>query len=105
MVDVNTTKATNVPSEYEAFLAPEWKDKLAMTSYNGQFFTGYGMVNGKDKMQKLMTDLKATNLLLTDDPDTLLSTGDRPVVFGGTLFDPNPDLAIQPLKDAGIWIQ
>ena len=46
-----------------------------------------------------------SNLTLTDDPGSLLSTGDKPVVFGGQLFNPNPDLAVQPLEDAGIWIQ
>jgi putative spermidine/putrescine transport system substrate-binding protein len=94
-----------VPSTYDAFLAPEWKDKLAMTSWNGQFFTGYGMKNGKDAMQKLIADLKASNLTLTDDPGTLLSTGDKPVVFAGQLFNPSPDLTVQALQDAGIWVQ
>jgi putative spermidine/putrescine transport system substrate-binding protein len=105
LLNVNTTKATDVPSTYDAFLDAAWKDQLAMTSWNGQFFTGYGMVNGKDKMQTLIADLKASNLTLTDDPGSLLSTGDKPVVFGGQLFNPNPDIAVQPLEDAGIWIQ
>jgi len=105
LINYNTTKVTSVPSTYDDYLAADWKGKLAMAGYNGQFFTGYGMVNGTDKMQKLITDLKATNLTLTDDPDTLLSTGDKPVMFGGQLYNPSPDLAVQPIKDGGVWIQ
>jgi len=105
LTNYNTTKVTEVPSDYEAFLDPSWKDKLAMASWNGQFFTGYGMVNGTDKMQKLITDLKAGNLLLTDSPGDLLSTGDKPVIFAGQNFNPNPDVALAPVKDAGVWIQ
>ena len=105
LLNYNTSKVTEVPSTYEAFLDPAWKDKLAMTGWNGQFFTGYGMANGTEAMQQLITDLKAGNLLLTDDPDSLLSTGDKPVMFGGQSFSDNPDIALAPLDDAGVWIQ
>ncbi len=105
LINSNSSKEATVPDTYEAYLDAAWKDKLAMASWNGQFFTGYGMVNGTDKMQQLIKDLKASNLTLTDDPGSLLSTGDKPVVFAGQLFNPNPDLALTPMKDAGVWIQ
>ena len=104
LINSNSSKEATVPDTYEAYLDAAWKDKLAMASWNGQFFTGYGMVNGTDKMQQLIKDLKASNLTLTDDPGSLLSTGDKPVVFAGQLFNPNPDLALTPMKDAGVWI-
>ena len=47
------------PARMRRSLTPAWKDKLAMTSWNGQFFTGYGMANGTEAMQQLITDLKA----------------------------------------------
>lgn len=108
MQNVNTSKVplADAPKSYEDYLDPKWKDTLAMTSWNGQYFTGYGMLNGKDAMQKLITDLKASgNLTLTDDPSTLLSTGDKPIIFAGQLFNPNPELAPVAVKDHPVWIQ
>lgn len=105
LLNVNTPKAANAPTTYDGLLDPAWKDKLVMASYNGQFFTGYGMVNGKDAMQKLIGDLKGGNLTLSDNPDDLLSTGDKPVMLGGQSYSDNPDISLVPVKDAGTWIQ
>lgn len=105
LINYNTSKVDTVPTDLTAFKDASWKDKLAMASWNGQFFTGYGMKNGKDAMQQLISDLKATNLTLTDDPGSLLSTGDKPVNFAGQLFNPNPDIALSPIQDGGVWIQ
>ena len=105
LINYNTSKVTEAPTDLTAYLGDDWKDKLAMASWNGQFFTGYGMANGKDAMQQLIGDLKAGNLTLTDDPGSLLSTGDKPVNFAGQLFNPNPDIALGTIDDGGIWIQ
>jgi hypothetical protein len=105
LLNINTTKASDVPGTYDGLLEAAWKDKLVMASYNGQFFTGYGMKNGKDAMQKLIADLKGSKLTLSDNPADLLSTGDKPVMLGGQSFSDNPAIALQPLQDAGTWIQ
>ncbi|MBX3031227.1 MAG: ABC transporter substrate-binding protein [Chloroflexi bacterium] len=105
LLNYNTSKVTEVPSALTDFLDASFKDQLAMASWNGQFFTGYGMANGKDAMQQLIADLKGGNLTLTDNPGDLLSTGDKPITFAGQLFNPNPDLAVAPITDGGVWIQ
>jgi hypothetical protein len=40
-----------------------------------------------------------------EDPDTLLSSGDDPVEFGGQLFDPNPVLQVAPIKYVNMYLQ
>lgn len=102
LVKYNTTKVKSVPDTWEAFLSPEWKGKLAMASYDSQVFTGYGMKYGKDKMVKLIKDLPLT---LTDNPLSLLSGGDKPAVFGGPLYDANPDLAVSPIQTENMYLQ
>jgi putative spermidine/putrescine transport system substrate-binding protein len=106
LLNINTKKAPNiVPSTLDAFLTADWKGKLVMAGYNGQFFTGYGMKNGSDAMVKLIDQFKAGNLTLSDNPDDLLSTGDKPIEFAGQLYSDNPAIALQAIQDAGVWIQ
>lgn len=102
----NTDQTGTVPSSLDDFLAPEWKDKLAMASYQGQFFSGYGMKNGEEAMTKLIGDLRSSgNLLLTSDAGSMLSSGDKTVVFDAQNYNDNPAIALAPFEGAGLWFQ
>lgn len=102
----NTDQTATVPSDITAFTAPEWKDKLAMASYAGQFFSGYGMKNGEEAMVKLIGDLRGSgNLLLTSDAGSMLSSGDKAVAFDAQNYNDNPAIAVAPWDGAGLWFQ
>jgi hypothetical protein len=90
----------------QGFLAPRWKHKLAIANYNAQNFTGYGMTYGQAAMVSLIKSLKSQGVLtVTANPDTLLSSGDDPVVLGGQLFDPNPVLRVAPIRNVNMYVQ
>lgn len=106
LLQYNTDQTKTVPSKLDDFLAPEWKDKLAMASYAGQFFSGYGMQNGEEAMTKLIGDLRSSgNLLLTSDAGSMLSAGDKAVAFDAQNYNDNPAIALAPFEGAGLWFQ
>jgi putative spermidine/putrescine transport system substrate-binding protein len=105
LIHLNTDKAPSEPTSLDDFLAPEWKGKLAMASFEAQDFTGYGMANGKDKMVQLIKDLKGNDLTLTDDPGSLLSSGDKAANLATQLYNPNPALKPLPFESANTYVQ
>lgn len=106
LLDYNASKVSNLPADLQGFLTPRWKHKLAIANYSAQNFTGYGMKYGQAAMVSLIKSLKSQGVLtVTSDPDTLLSSGDDPVVLGGQLFDPNPALRVAPIRNANMYVQ
>lgn len=79
---------------------------MAIANYRAQNFTGYGIRYGRAAMVSLIRSLKSQGVLtVTANPDTLLSSGDDPVVFGGQLFDPNPALQVAPIRNVNMYVQ
>lgn len=106
LLDYNASEVSNLPVNLQDFLRPRWKHKLAIASYGAQNFTGYGMTHGQAAMVSLIASLKNRGVLtVTANPDTLLSSGDDPVVLGGQLFDPNPALRVAPIKNVNMYVQ
>lgn len=106
LVSYNTSKVQNAPTSWDDYLKPEWAGKTAMASYESQDFTGYGMKYGKDKMVQLIKNLKSQGkLTVTDNPGPLLSGGDKPVMFNGPQFDPNPKLAVTAVQTENAYAQ
>ncbi|MBO2464899.1 ABC transporter substrate-binding protein [Actinomadura violacea] len=106
LVAYNTAKVKSVPTSWTDFLAPQWNGKIAMSDYEAQDFSGYGMKYGKDKMVQLIKDLKGrAGLTVTNNPGTLLANGDKPVMINGPLFDPNPKLAVSPVDTENMYVQ
>ncbi|MEZ4595527.1 MAG: ABC transporter substrate-binding protein [Chloroflexota bacterium] len=106
LLQYNTDKAATVPTSLDAFTAPEWKDQIAVAPYQGQFFSGYGMKHGEEAMTKLIGDLRSSgNMLLTSDAGSMLSSGDRGVVFDAQNYNPNPAISVSPFEDSGVWFQ
>ncbi|NUR86167.1 MAG: hypothetical protein HOY71_18970 [Nonomuraea sp.] len=104
LVRYNTKKVDKVPDTWDAFTSPEWNGKLTMAGYDSQVFTGSGMTSGADKMVQLIKDLKPA-MTLTDNPTPLLAGGDKPVQFGGPLYDANPNLAVAPVQTENMYLQ
>lgn len=106
MLQYNTDKTATVPTKLDDFTSADWKDKLAMTSWQGQFFSGYGMNHGEEAMTKLIGDLRSSgNLLLTSDAGSMLSAGDRAVAFDAQNYNDNPAIAASAFEDGGVWYQ
>lgn len=105
LIHLNTDEAPGEPTSLEEFTTPEWKGKLAMASFEAQDFTGYGMANGKDAMVKLIKDIKANDLTLTDDPGSLLSSGDKAAQLATQLYNPNPVLKPVPFDTDNLYAQ
>ncbi len=106
LLDYNASEVSDLPVNLQGFLRPRWKHKMAIADYNAQNFTGYGMKYGQAAMVSLIRSLKSQGVLtVTANPDTLLSSGDDPVVLGGQLFDPNPALRVAPIRNANMYVQ
>lgn len=106
LLDYNTSEVPDLPVNLQGFLSPRWKHKMAIADYSAQNFTGYGIRYGQAAMVSLIRSLKNQGVLtVTANPDTLLSSGDRPVVFGGQLFDPNPALRVAPIRNINMYVQ
>lgn len=102
----NVTKVSTPPTSLDELTQPQWKGKVAITNYNAQDFTGYGMQQGQDKMVALIKQLKSSGALtITNNTDSLLSSGDKPVVLAGQLFNDNPDLKVAPFQDDNMYLQ
>lgn len=95
LIQYNTGKVTSVPSSLDGLTAAEYKGKVAVANYNAQDFSGYGMANGQDAMVSLINKLKSDgNMAVVDDTSSLVSSGDKPVVLAGQLFNPNDALSL-----------
>lgn len=106
LLDYNSSEVSDLPVNLQGFLQPRWKHKMAIANYGAQNFTGYGMKSGRAAMVSLIKSLKRQGVLtVTADPDTLLSSGDDPVVLGGQLFDPNPALQVAPIRNVNMYVQ
>ncbi len=106
LLQYNSAKAPDVPRDWNDLTKPAWRNKLAITNYNAQCFTGYGIKHGKKKMVELIHQLKKSgNLTVTNSTGQLLSSGDKPVVIAGQLFDDNPDLKVLAPKDNNLYLQ
>ncbi len=106
LLNYNSSEVSDLPVNLQDFLQPHWKHKMAIANYNAQNFTGYGIKYGQAAMVSLIKSLKSQGVLtVTANPDTLLSSGDDPVEFGGQLFDPNPVLRVAPIKNVNMYVQ
>jgi putative spermidine/putrescine transport system substrate-binding protein len=106
LINYNSSKVTSVPSSLDDFTAPQWKGKLAINNYDAQFFSGYGLKYGQQKMVELIKKLKSSgNLTVVSDTSSLLSTGDKPVALGGQSFSSNPDIKVAPFDDSELFAQ
>jgi hypothetical protein len=106
LLHYNTDKVQTVPTSLDDFKDAAWKDQLAMTSWQGQFFSGYGMRHGEEAMTALIGELRSSgNLLLTSDAGSMLSSGDKSVIFDAQNYNDNPAIALAPFEDGGVWLQ
>ena len=106
LLDYNSSEVSDVPADLQHFLSLRWKHKMAIANYQAQNFTGYGIKYGQSAMVSLIKSLKSQGVLtVTANPDTLLSSGDDPVVLGGQLSDPNPALHVAPIRNVNMYVQ
>lgn len=95
LLQYNSSDVPEVPSSLDDLASGDWSGKLAIANYNAQDFSGYGMRFGEQAMVDLIDNLKSSgNLAVVDDTSSLLSSGDKPVAFGGQLFSPNKNLGV-----------
>ena len=95
-----------VPSTLEGLLDPQFNGKISIAGYNPIVFAGYGMAEGEGAMVELITELKASgNLLVVEDQNSPLSSGDIPIALNQTLFNPNPSLDVAPFEHSGVFAQ
>lgn len=100
----NASKVTTPPTALTDLTDPKWRGKVAITNYNAQDFSGYGMRKGTDAMVSLIKKLKGSGAMtISNNTESLLSAGDRPVVLAGQLHDDNPQLKVAPFKDMNIY--
>lgn len=106
LMNVNTTVMPDgAPATLDEFNTPDVAGKMAIAQWNHQNFSGYGMANGTDAMLELIDGLIANGMTITYDTDSLLSTGESGVVFGGQLFNPSPDLTAEAFSPAPAYAQ
>ena len=94
-----------MPTSLDDFLAPEWKGKLAMASFEARTSRATAWPTARTRWSKLIDDLKANDLTLTDDPGSLLSSGDKAANLATQLYNPNPALKPAPFEDANTYVQ
>lgn len=105
-IQYNSSKVSKPPTSLTELAQPQWKGKVAITDYNAQDFAGYGMSAGKAKMVALIKKLKSSgNLTITNNTDSLLSSGDKPVVLAGQLFSDSPQLKITTPTSNNMYVQ
>jgi spermidine/putrescine-binding protein len=106
LLQYNATKVPTPPTSLDELADAKWQGKVAITNYNAQDFTGYGMQQGQDKMVALIKKLKSDKVLtITNNTGSLLSSGDKPLVLAGQLFDDNPALKVAPFQDDNLYLQ
>lgn len=95
-----------VPATLDGLLDPAYHGKVSIANYNPIVFSGYGMAEGEDAMVDLIDELKSSgNLVVLEDQNSPLSSGDVPVALNQTLFNPNPSLGIAPFEHSGVFAQ
>lgn len=106
LLNYNSDEVDAVPESIAGFDSPEWKGQFAIANYNAQQFAGYGMIHGEDKMVSLIESLKSNGIVtVANDPSNLLSSGDKPVVLAGQLFNPQPSLEVSGFKEVDLYAQ
>ncbi len=95
-----------VPATLDGLLDPAYHGKVSIANYNPIVFSGYGMAEGEDAMVDLIDELKSSgNLVVLEDQNSPLSSGDVPVALNQTLFNPNPSLGVAPFEHSGVFAQ
>lgn len=95
-----------VPASLDGLLDPAYRGKVSIANYNPIVFSGYGMAEGEEAMVDLIGELKSSgNLVVLEDQNSPLSSGDVPVALNQTLFNPNPSLGVAPFEHSGVFAQ
>jgi putative spermidine/putrescine transport system substrate-binding protein len=106
LMHYDSAKTPTVPTDLTGYTDPAWKGKLGVASYNAQNFSGYGMKNGQDAMTKLIGDLLANKMVVSDKADDLLSSGDLNAVSAGQLYYAASDTsAVATTTDQPMYLQ
>ena len=103
-IQYNKSKVTDPPTNLADYLDPKWHGQIAMNPSFLTFFSIYGMNHGQDAMVQLIKKLKSSgNLILTNNPQGLLDSGDVSVVFDAQNYSTDPNIGTAPFQDSEIW--
>lgn len=82
IVNTQFVKSEELPDTLEGYLDPKWKGKMAARPFSAfNAFAWWGMKYGEERAIDLARRLKEQNdLLFTESHETLLLTGERPVL-------------------------
>jgi hypothetical protein len=109
--NTSLVKKEEVPTDPFKFLEPKWKDKIA--SNPSYFFGGFSYVAlkfGEEKAVDLAKRLLAeAKLTITADPETLVATGEKQILFPAFGFfeavRKGAPVAVLPYEGMGTWTQ
>jgi putative spermidine/putrescine transport system substrate-binding protein len=106
LMHYDSARTPTIPTDLTGYTDAAWNGKLGVASFNAQNFTGYGMKNGQDAMTKLIADLLANKMVVSDNAGDLLSSGDLNAVSAGQLYYAASDTAaVATTTDQPMYLQ
>jgi hypothetical protein len=103
-IQYNKSKVSSPPTDLKDYLDPKWHGKLAMNPQFLSFFAIYGMKQGQSAMVDLIKKLKSSgNLIFTNNPQSMLATGDVSIVFDAQGYSTDPNIGVAPFQDSELW--
>ncbi len=109
--NTNELEAGDLPSDPFDFLQPQWEGRL--TSSPPYFFGGFSFIAlkfGEERAKELAIQLIDDHgLLITSNPEALLISGERPVMFPTFAIPPEhrqgAPIDVLSYEGAGVWAQ